>query len=250
MTDQTSSAMLDRLRAVEWAGDWDYAFERVMSRRVLMREYLRRAAQWAQAYSAESVWPFFDVTEFVDSDFRLSSEMASELEEFLSRVPGKALKRTCAGAVRMAELRAQRPASLPDLPDLYEPLVRFYERGGEFFRDNAGFLDLTGVLFRPGTLQGHLDTPRLSTLSDVMLDAVDAEGSISYYTAPGGGGPLLRRRELRDEWRDEVFSQDLHWEPTDLLPALEEDMKDAGWVPLDEMEAAELIGSAVPDNSR
>lgn len=35
--------MLNRLRTVEWVGDWDSVFARVMSRRILMREYLRRA---------------------------------------------------------------------------------------------------------------------------------------------------------------------------------------------------------------
>lgn len=242
--------MMNRLRAVEWMGDWDYAFGHVMSRRVLIREYLRRAAQWAQAYSVESEWPFFDVTDHVDPDFRLTPEIALELDEYLSQVPGESLRRTCAGAVRMAELRARNPSVLPDLPDLYEPLVRFYERGGEFFLDHAGFLDLTGVSFRPGTLQGHLGTPRLSTLSEAMLDAVDAEGRISYYAASAGTGPLLRRRDLRDERHDEVFGQGLYWEPTDLLPASEEEAKEAGWVRLDEIKAAELIGTALAHASR
>ncbi|MBT2399444.1 hypothetical protein [Streptomyces sp. ISL-100] len=150
----------------------------------------------------------------------------------------------------MEELRAQNPAAVPDLPDLYEPLVLFYERGGEFFRDNAGFLDLTGALFRPGTLRGHLGTPPLITLSDTVLDAVDGEGRISYYTASDGQGPLLRRRELRDEQCDELFSRDLRWEPTDRIPGSEEEAKDAGLVELDEIAAAKLIGVIVANASR
>ncbi|BCK67962.1 hypothetical protein Srufu_019150 [Streptomyces libani subsp. rufus] len=242
--------MLDRLRAVEWMGDWDYAFGHVMSRRVLLREYMRRAALWAQVYSVESEWPFFDVTHHVDSDFHLPSEFAATLDEYLSHVPSGAVRRTCAGAVRMAEMRVQNLATVPDLPDLYEPLVLFYERGGEFVRDNAGFLDLTGVLFRPGTLRGHLGTPPLSTLSDVVLDAVDAEGRISYYTAADGQGPLLRRRELREEQCDELFSRGLQWEPTEQIPSSEEKVKDAGLVELDEIEAANLIGVMVANTSR
>ncbi|MEU9148718.1 hypothetical protein [Streptomyces sp. NPDC048349] len=250
MTDRTASVMLNRLRAVEWVGDWDDVLARVMSRRILMREYLRRAALWAQAYSAERAWPFFDVTEYVDPEFRLSPETAAELEEYLSRVPGSALKATCAGAVRLAELREQNPAALPDLPDLYEPLVLFYERGGEFLRDNAGGLDLTGVSFRLGTPQGNLGTPPFHALSERVLDALDAKGRISYYAVGENREPLMRRRIVRGERHDEVFGRDLRWEPTDRLPETEEARKSAGLVPLDEIAAAELIGAFVDRASR
>lgn len=245
MTEQASSAMLTRLRGVEWNGDWDQAFGHIGSRRVLMREYLRRAARWARVCSAESAWPFFDVTEYVDPAFRLSPEIARQLQEYLSHVPRADLADTCAGAVRMAELRDRNPAVLPDLPDLYEPLVRFYERGGEFIRDNGGFLDLTGVSFRPGTLQSHLGVPTLRTLGERTLDAMDAAGRISYYAPPGGKGPLVRRRERRGTRDDEVLRQDARWEATDSLPASEEGLKDNGWVRLDEMRAAEAIEVAV-----
>ncbi|MFJ9420171.1 hypothetical protein ACIRPT_39350 [Streptomyces sp. NPDC101227] len=249
MTDRTSPPVLNRLRAVEWIGDWDYAFGHAVSRRILLREYMRRAATWAQFYSVESEWPFFDATQYVDPEFQLPLEFTAELDDYLGHVPSGAVRRTCAGAVRMAELRAQNPAAIPDLPDLYEPLVLFYERGGEFVRDNAGFLDLTGVLFRPGTLQGHLDSPPLSKLSDTVLNAVDAKGRISYYTATDDQGLLLRRRELRGEQHDELFSQSLRWEPTDQISDSEAQAKEAGLVELDEIAAAELIGVIVDNAS-
>ncbi|MGW2628144.1 hypothetical protein ACWC2K_02240 [Streptomyces chattanoogensis] len=182
----------------------------------------------------------------MDPEFQLPPEFSAELEEFLRRMPFLGdVRSTCAGAVRMAELRAQNPAVVPDLPDLYEPLVLFYERGGEFFRDHAGFLDLTGVLFRPGTLRGHLGTTPLTALSDVVLDALDAEGHISFYAVTYGQGLLLRRRELRDEQRDELFSQNLCWEPTNLLPASEKEAEEAGWVRISDLEAVRLIEATV-----
>ncbi|MFE7099572.1 hypothetical protein [Streptomyces erythrochromogenes] len=250
MTDRTASVVLNRLRAVEWVGDWDHVLARVMSRRMLMREYLRRAALWAQEYGVESAWPFFDVTEYVDPEFRLSPGTAAELEAFLGRVPGSEIRETCAGAVRLAEMREQNPAAAPDLPDLYEPLVLFYERGGEFARDNAGGLDLTGVSFRPGTPQGNLSTPPLLALGETVLDALDTEGRVSYYAADGGRAPLVRRRVVRGERHDGLFGPDLRWEPTDRIPETEEAVKAAGLVPLDEIAAAELIGDAVGRASR
>lgn len=231
--------MLNRLRAVEWIGDWDNAFGHVMSRRVLMREYLRRAALWAKAYSVETAWPFFDATQYVDPGFQLSPGLSAQLDELLLTVPGEFLQSTSAGAVRMAELQAQKPAMLPALPDLYEPLVLFYERGGEFVQDNGGGIDLTGVSFRPGRLEDNLHTPPFNALNETVLDALDAKGRISFYSGGEGPWPLLRRRKWRDEQHDEVFSEELRWEPTDLLPATEEEVKGAGYVRIGDVEAAE-----------
>lgn len=231
-------------------GDWDQAFEHVMSRRILLREYMRRAALWARTYSAENEWPFFDATQYTTPELHLSPELNEELQTFLSHVPNDAVKRTCAGAVRLAELHRQTSAAVPDLPDLYEPLVLFYERGGEFVRDNAGFLDLTGVLFRPGTLEGYLGTPPLETLSSTVLEAVDAEGRISYYTEADRQGTLLRRRRLRGEQHDEAFDRSARWVPTGRLPDTETAIKQAGLVELDEIVAANLIGATVANTAQ
>jgi len=251
VTDSPSSIMLDRLRSVEWIGDWDYTMGHMMSRRLLMREYLRRAALWAQAYSAEDEWPFFDVTEHIDPEFRLSPEIGAALDKFLGTVPEWFLRDTCAGAVRMAELRLQKQAGLPDLPDLYEPLVLFYERGGEFLYDNGGGLDLTGVSFRPKGLQHNLGSTSLVALRSDVLDALDASGRISFYATSDGQGPVLRRRLLRGgERHDEVFGQDLRWEPTDRLPVSEEEAKEAGWVWIDDSKAAQLIEATVGGTPR
>ncbi|MFJ9764686.1 hypothetical protein ACIRUY_12775 [Streptomyces erythrochromogenes] len=247
MSEGAASVMLNRLRAVEWVGDWDHVLARVPSRRILMREYLRRAALWAQEYSVESAWPFFDVTERVDPGFRLSPGTAAELEAYLSRVPGRELRATCAGAVRLAGMRERNPAALPDLPDLYEPLVLFYERGGEFVRDDAGGLDLTGVSFRPGTPRGNLGTPPFRALGETVLDALDARGRVAYYAhraADGNRALLVRRRVVRGQRHDELLGPDLCWEPTERLPDTEEAIKAAGLVPLDGIAAAELIGAA------
>ncbi|MGR4881843.1 hypothetical protein ACIPUC_20960 [Streptomyces sp. LARHCF249] len=242
--------MLERLRAVEWDGDWDAAFARVMSRRLLMREYLRRAGLWAQAYSAESAWPFFDVVEYVDPAFSLPPRLAAQLQQYLGTFTGlSAVKRTCTGAVRLAEYRALHADALPALPDLYEPLLLFYERGGAFLQDNTCFLDLTGVLMRPGTLQGHAAGPALSSLDHAVLDAVDAAGRITYYAAAAGDrqGRLLRRRVVRTVTYDEEFGRNgPSWQPTgEALPTSPDRAAELGLASLDEMEAANLIAAAL-----
>ncbi|MCX5079299.1 hypothetical protein OHA84_01060 [Streptomyces sp. NBC_00513] len=115
----------------------------------------------------------------------------------------------------------------------------------QFTRDDAGFLDLTGVRFRLGTLESHLGNPPVTLLGDTVLDALDADGQVVYYTAEDRQGPLLRRRVLRDEQSDEVFGRDLRWESTDLIPGTEAEAKEAGLVALEELKAAKLIGEIV-----
>ncbi|MER5777494.1 hypothetical protein ABT144_25040 [Streptomyces sp. NPDC002039] len=126
---------------------------------------MRRAAVWARAFAAEGGRPFFDVAAYVDPEVRPTLEPAAEPADFLSRPPNGEVRGTCSGVVRTSELRAvvrtselraRNPAAVAGLPDLHEPLVLFCERGGEPTRDNTGFLELTGVRFRPGAPESHL----------------------------------------------------------------------------------------------
>lgn len=228
--------MMQRLRAVKWDMRWDLAFERVGSRRVLMWEYMRRAAVWARACGAEGVWPFFDVTAYLDPEFELGHEQADRLQELLRGVPGEELRRTCAGAVRLVELRARKPELVAGLPDPYEPIVLFYERGGSFTRDCSGvFLDLVGAMYKPGPLRGFLGSRPVSVLGDAVLDALDAEGRVVYHAPEAGDGPLLRRHALGTE----LLGPDLRWCPAGRDPDHEQDL-----VRIDQLEAARRIGLA------
>ncbi|MEU9236487.1 hypothetical protein [Streptomyces subrutilus] len=253
MSDRAAARVLERLRAAEWDGEWEDLLGRVMSRRLLMREYLRRAALWARACSAEAGWPFFDIVEYLDPAFApVSEEATAQLRELCQIIVVSPVIRTCTGAMRLAEFRERRPDDLPDLPDLYEPLLLFYERGGPFLLDHAGFLDLAGVLVRPGTLAGRAAGPPLSSLDRALLDAVDAVGGITYYRAADRQGPALRRRAVRGVPYDEAFGRDgLGWRPAGRpLPASPEQADEFGVVWLDEVEATALIWAAMADGGQ
>lgn len=241
--EAAASEVLERLCTVEWMGEWSVAFAKAMSRRLLMREHLRRAALWAQKHSAESAWPFFDITEYIDPEFRLSPSLSCKLDQFLRGQPS-GVKVTCRGAVRLAELRAQNPAMVPhDLPDLYEPLIRLYERGGEFITDNCGALDLTGVSFRPGRLQGNAYNTQVIPLNDAVLDALDAEGRVTFYASGDDRGTVFRRLLPQGGGqRDEVFSATLGWQPTTQLSTSGVDIE---CIQIYDQDAARLIEHAV-----
>lgn len=215
-----AGAVVERLRGVEWDCDWEGTFRHVMSRFLLMREYLRRAALWAETYGAEEAWPFFDVTRYIDPGFRLPTGVARGLEECLARRPWNVIVRnTCTGAVGLTELRTRRPAdAFGELPDLYEPLLLLFERGGDVTRDNTGALDLVGLTFRQGTLRSNLSRRPVVSLRGEVLDALDApDGNVWFYTAADARGTLLRRRRTppggEELW--EEFDARLRWERTD-----------------------------------
>lgn len=235
MVESGAGAVLERLWAVEWDMRWDLAFERVGSRRVLMWEYLRRAAVWAGACGAEAAWPFFDAARHLDPGFELGPRQAAALAELLPRVPAGEIRRTCAGAVRLAELRVRAPGAAEGLPDLYEPLVLFYERGGSFGRDCAtSALDLVGVSYRPGPLHGFLGSRPVTALGDRVLDALEgAEGRVEYHAPEHGGPALLRRHALGTE----ALGPGLRWHATGRDPDAE-----PGLVRIDPLEAARRIG--------
>lgn len=242
--EQAKSSVIERLCAVEWDFDWGEVFGKTISRRLLMREYLRRSALWAQAYSAESAWPFYDITEFMDTEFRLPSDTSHELERFLRARLSTDVKVTCRGAVGLAGLRLHDPAiRAADLPDLYEPLIRLYERGGEFMVDNAGALDLTGVSFHPGSLQGNASNTPIVALRDTVLDALDVEGRVTFYACDSDRGPVFRRLLPQGGGqRDEVFSGKLGWQPTTQLSISDDDR---GYFRIYDQEAARIIKDAV-----
>ncbi|MEV4877209.1 hypothetical protein [Streptomyces cyaneofuscatus] len=248
---QDGFRVLSRLRSVKWDGDWDDAYAHVLSRQLLMREYLRRSALWAKVYSAEKVWPFFDITNYAAPKLQLPQDLSQELDEFLrSRLIG-AVKTTCAGAVRLAELKAHDSAAeTAGLPDLYEPLLVMYERGGDFMRDNSGALDLTGVSFRAGTMQDYLGDTPIVTVDASVLDALDTEGRVMFFATATDQGPILRRRlPPGGGEQDEVLNERLVWEPTDRLRTLEEETERARYVQITISEAARLIEAVAPGGS-
>ncbi|MEU2675208.1 hypothetical protein ABZ622_41820 [Streptomyces sp. NPDC007164] len=254
MSTELPRTVLERLRSVDWYGDRDLADSHSRSRALLMREYLRRAALWAQAYGAREEWPFFDVTEFVDPAFRLDPEVESELEDYLAHNVGTpSTARTCRGAVRWAALRAWSKAALPELPDPYEPLLLMYGRGGGYSIEE--FIDLYGVMIPYGNFESNLNAEPFPTPAPSTLDALDAgaAGRIMYYAKVGEGYPrssprgILRRRLVgrEAETHDEAFTRSLRWEPTEYLRLYELGHNDVDHVRISEREAAAFIESTV-----
>lgn len=238
--------MLERLRAVDWSDD-STAFDHANSRALLMREYLRRSALWACAYGAEQSWPFFDIAEHVAAELETPPDVAAEVEEVLAGLAPTSLKRTCRAALRWATLRDSRDDLPADLPDLYEPLLLMYERGGGYFLEE--YLDLNGAMIRLGNVESNASATPFLVLAPATLDALDAEGEITYYAKVSEGYPrnnprgIVRRRIDEGQSYDEAFTRRLRGEPTEYLKLYDLGHNEADQVKITEIEAAAFTES-------
>lgn len=248
MTQDAPRLLLDRLRAITWDDDFSVPLLHARSRALLMREYLRRAAVWAQAYGAEAAWPFFDLAEYVDPSIVLDAGTSAELDAYIRlHIGTPSIQDTCRGAVHWAAVRTRTRAELPDLPDMYEPLLLMFERGGGYAIGQ--FIDLQGVAIPQGNLKKNLSTTPFLTLAPATLDALDGRGRITYYAKISENHPrsnprgIARQRFVGSEGDryDEAFTRNLRWESTEYFRLYDLGHNDIDHVEITEAEAGAFI---------
>jgi hypothetical protein len=171
--DSLEARMAERLCAIDWTSHYD----RTYSRLLLMREYLRRSALWAQEYGCTEGWPFFDLAACVDPSVRADPEAVGRLNDCLAEIPlWEVVKETCVWALHWAALTGSKGDQLPRLDDPFEPLVAMYERGGGFSLGGAGFIDIDAAGVRRKTWQDHAKADPVVAIDTTTLDARDVAG--------------------------------------------------------------------------
>ena len=163
-----ASTMTERLARVNWHGDVD----RTRSRVALMKEYLRRASLWSHQFRAKQ-WPFFDAAALVNPNIRASEELVSEIvekEEIIHQFP--LVMDTCVWALHFSALR-DSGETLPDLPDMFEPLIVFYERGGGFGIDTTGMIQVDYAAMKRGSPASYWDEKPKTSIDSEALDLLD-----------------------------------------------------------------------------
>ncbi|GAA1074869.1 hypothetical protein [Nocardiopsis composta] len=153
--------------------DWSHRRGGSRSQEALVREYLRRAAWWGKTLQAPG-WPFIDPAEALAPDVPAPAELMDRLfqdEHFLNR--GLHEVKSCARSLRLAAVRdAGRP--VPPFPDLFEPIIVLFERGGGFSLDKSRMMHAGGAAFHIGIRTGHLHKKPGIPLDPKSLDALDA----------------------------------------------------------------------------
>lgn len=175
--DEAVRAMAERLSAVNWERHGDKAW----SKAALLKEYFRRAAQWAAAYDCDSPVPFFDIAACVDSTVRADQALIDDLVSRADTRGSRSVKRLLPFILHWAALRATPGIEFPaHLEDPFEPLIRLFERGGGFHTEN-GEVDLEWKSVRMAGWRKRADSPPMPSLTPEVLDAIDRAGSIAQF---------------------------------------------------------------------
>ena len=191
-------AALQRLRRLAWGAP---ALAHQGSLLALLRTYLHRAALVAQALArpgqGDGSWPWFDAAArlplpggaarplpgyvFLDPepDYRgpgsdpLEDEVIAVFRELAGQQLTAAMRDTCLFYVRWEALKNHPAVQALALPDLYEPLIRFYERGGWFRMEHGDYIDLGGAMLGRGSPASYAQHPALASFDPAALDALD-----------------------------------------------------------------------------
>jgi hypothetical protein len=170
-----TAATLARLQAVDWTGSSGFKHRR--SRVRLMAEYLRRAAQWAEALDATGEWPFFDIASHLAPSIQIPEDQDKELESLISnRIGWPSVDRLARATMRWAALQDAEVPLPPGLEDPYEPVLLMLDRGGAWTTE-AGFIDVDGAAVRRQTWCDHLSTEPVTALDPATLDALDEQAA-------------------------------------------------------------------------
>ncbi|GLY30240.1 hypothetical protein [Kineosporia sp. NBRC 101731] len=196
--------LVDRIEQVVWDVEYDDdGKDPVTSRVLLMREHLRRSAVWCTAIEShlpegrvQRQWYFRDLAQLVAPGVR--AEQAT-LDRFRAHWDGRFGGVHTINSIYQAlhwsalsvagDPRHDNVAHRlgPDA-DPYEPLLRFFERGGAYSLAGGGEIDIdfyTG--FRAGQTEDILAHEPLYDLSQENLDRIDG----FRWVAPGPSQPLV-----------------------------------------------------------
>jgi hypothetical protein len=181
--DESVRATAARLSAV----DWQRHGYRTWSKAKLLLEYLRRMAQWSQAYGCDEPVPFFDLARYVNPDVRADPQL---VEEATSRAAkgGWNAEQLVPFILHWAAVRASPGVRLPEeLEDPFEPLLLLFERDGGFHTAN-GFAEMEYLSVPLTKWRQRATRPPLPSLDAEALDEIDRAGSMKqfgYVMGPG-----------------------------------------------------------------
>ena len=203
-----ASAAVARLARIEWRADP----VRRGSQVALFREFLRRSAIAAEKLDAVRNWPMDDLVRaalgpcerlpayvFLDQDVEYPGPASDPLEAqaialnvLMNEFPGAQGphgRNACWWYLRWEAAHAFPALRAIGVPNPYEPLIAFFERGGQF-RSEQGYWDLRSVNISKTSATAAAGFASLASLASADLDALDVP------TPPA----IARRPDARKTW--------------------------------------------------
>lgn len=142
---------------------------------ILMHEYLRRAALWADTLGVPQAWPFFNVTAQALPDQVKPEDLFQQWKahEYSTEGHFEFMAQWAVYCYLHWSTAAKRLTNR-GLPAPYEPLIRLLERGGSLRKDAAGFVEAGGrVIGTWGMREAYAALPAWAWLDDGTLNWLD-----------------------------------------------------------------------------
>lgn len=122
--------------------NWEHKAKSDIS--LLFKEYMRRARIWKDYFGVEPRIIFFDPLKYIDDEYDVDEEFEVIIEDVVANLKGYNIT-LCASYLRFSAFKDMSD-SLPDLPDLFEPIVKLMEESGSLITLN-GFAEIEGRSF-------------------------------------------------------------------------------------------------------
>ncbi|MDC0763045.1 hypothetical protein POF51_20210 [Brevibacillus sp. AG] len=103
----------------------------------LVKEYIRRASVLIKTYSLKTPYPFFNAANILGFDMELE---LSEICPSLAKVNNSLITAMCVSYLEWAVLADRGEAHASQFSDLYEPIIKLFEKGGKVNRRHGEIL--------------------------------------------------------------------------------------------------------------
>ncbi|MDA0566658.1 hypothetical protein LG943_20425 [Streptomonospora sp. S1-112] len=141
------------------------------SQALLVREFMRRAAWWADRFP-DAGWPFYDYAGEVAPEVRADPAVIQQATARLPEVP-QVLRLSCEFALHFAALW-DSGVEVPELSGPFEPLMLVFERGSLVSFDSSGMIQVDVMAIKRGRSRDWLIEEPYVTLDISVLDEIDA----------------------------------------------------------------------------
>lgn len=153
---------------------WGTSETKKKSSELLIAEYLRRSSQFLDGYSIESV-PFFSPAKVLGSPLDLEDIITSVFSE--SGKPNLLCKTICLRYLEWVSLVGEGKILNGESQDIFEPLIKYFERGGTLRLDQSIYLDYGFGAFPIDNWRERYSKLHAIDISDENLDNVDIESN-------------------------------------------------------------------------
>jgi hypothetical protein len=129
----TITDALDRILALDFQTLRRSTEAQMPTHTLLMKEHLRRMLLWKKALKIE-LWPFENLARYFVEFPQLEREHIMEQLKSVS-FPNGSVTATCMAFILWSLIEKREAVQAYQLPNPYEPLIRMYELGGWFSRE-------------------------------------------------------------------------------------------------------------------